>query len=114
MPTYEYRCNTCHREFEYQQRMTDPDLVRCEACNTDTLQRLISWTSVRSDTWKAALFTDNPKQALKGTAAVDTGRLQRFTGNPEPAAATVAMASTPVDLAPAATAAATSETSSDK
>ena len=27
MPTYEYKCNACGREFEVQQRMVDDDLV---------------------------------------------------------------------------------------
>ena len=32
MPVYEYRCKACEREFEYQQRMSDPDKTVCEAC----------------------------------------------------------------------------------
>ncbi len=42
MPTYEYRCNACKREFEVQQRMTDDDLVNCEVCGKDALERLLS------------------------------------------------------------------------
>jgi len=79
MPIYEYRCSACNREFEYQQKMTDQDLVRCEACGQDKLERLISWTSVRSDSWEGALYTDNPREAMKGTAAVDRSRSQRFS-----------------------------------
>ncbi|HEX7838995.1 MAG TPA: zinc ribbon domain-containing protein [Kofleriaceae bacterium] len=79
MPTYEYRCSACNREFEYQQKMTDPDLVRCEACGKDKLERLISWTSVRSDSWKGALTAPNMREAMKGTTAVDRSRSQRFT-----------------------------------
>jgi putative FmdB family regulatory protein len=90
MPTYEYRCNACQREFEVQQKMTDPDLVKCETCGADKLERLISWTSVRSDSWRAALKADNPKAAFKGIHAVDRSTVQRFKGNdastePEPA-----------------------------
>lgn len=86
MPTYEYRCGACQREFEYRQRMNDPDLVTCEACGADKLERLISWTSVRSNTWQRALYKDNPKEAMKGTHACDLSKgPQRFTGNaPEP------------------------------
>lgn len=47
MPTYEYRCNACRREFEYQQKMADPDLVTCEVCGADKLEKLISWSSLR-------------------------------------------------------------------
>jgi putative FmdB family regulatory protein len=81
MPIYEYRCTACRREFEYEHSMNDPDRATCEACGTDTLERLISWTSVRSNNWKAALYKDNPKEAMRGTHAVDVGRSQRFTGN---------------------------------
>lgn len=29
MPTYEYKCKTCGREFEYLQRITEPALTHC-------------------------------------------------------------------------------------
>ena len=74
MPTYEYRCNACLKEFEYQQKMSDPDLVTCEACGADKLEKLISWTSVRSNSWQAALHTDNPREAMKGLHAVDRSK----------------------------------------
>jgi putative FmdB family regulatory protein len=87
MPTYEYRCGGCTREFEYQQRMSDPDLVTCEACGADKLERLISWTSVRSNTWKQALETGGmPKEVMKGTHAVDGSKSHRFKGNEAEAA----------------------------
>ena len=97
MPTYEYRCKACEREFEYVQKMSDPDLVKCEACGKDTLERLISWTSVGSDTWRAALKAENPKEAFKGIHAVDRSRnRERFKGNdPEPAAPEPAPAPAP-------------------
>ena len=44
MPVYEYQCKACHREFEYQQRMADPDKTVCEACGGE-LERLISRTA---------------------------------------------------------------------
>ena len=45
MPTYEYRCNACKREFEVQQRMVDDDLVHCDVCGKDALEKLISPTA---------------------------------------------------------------------
>ena len=33
MPIYEYKCKACDREFEYQQRMSDPDKTDCELEN---------------------------------------------------------------------------------
>jgi len=105
MPTYEYRCNACEREFEVQQKMSDPDLVTCDACGADKLEKLISWTSVGSDSWKAALKADNPKAAFKGIHAVDrsTNRT-RFKGNAatdDTAAATPEPAPEPDPVPPA-------------
>lgn len=64
MPIYEYRCKTCEKEFEFQDKMNDPERTRCEDCGTDTLERVISWTG-----WKSsdnALFSGDPKLALSG------------------------------------------------
>lgn len=79
--------------------MNDPDLVHCDACGKDALERLISWTSVRNQNWQRALRADNPKEAFKGIAAVDRSRSQRFGAQP-PAAGTA------TDATPAAPAAA--------
>jgi len=103
VPTYEYRCKACERELEVQQRMDDPDLVHCDACGADALERLISWTSVRNQNWQRALRADNPKEAFKGIAAVDRSRSQRFgaatnaTPAPAPAAASAKDADTVED-----------------
>jgi putative FmdB family regulatory protein len=29
MPIYDYKCSTCGKEFEYQQRITDEPLISC-------------------------------------------------------------------------------------
>lgn len=73
MPTYEYRCNACHREFEYQQRMVDDDLVKCEVCGEDKLEKLISRTAfqLKGSGWYKDLYSSNPKEAMK--ASVDKG-----------------------------------------
>jgi putative FmdB family regulatory protein len=92
MPIYEYRCTACRREFEYQHSMNDPDRVKCEACGAYTLERLISWTSVRTNNWQPALHTDNPKEALRGLNVVDGGKSHRFTGNEAVAAPATALA----------------------
>lgn len=40
MPTYDYRCTQCGREFEVFQSITDDALTTCEECQ-GVLQRLI-------------------------------------------------------------------------
>jgi putative FmdB family regulatory protein len=72
MPTYEYRCNACQREFEIVQKMSDPDLVKCEACGEDKLEKLISWTTLRNGNSNDGLYSANPGKALKST--VDRSR----------------------------------------
>lgn len=71
MPTYEYRCNACGREFEYQQRMSDPDLVKCEACGEDKLEKLISATAfqLKGGGWYKDLYSSTkPADAAKAPA----------------------------------------------
>lgn len=45
MPTYEYRCNECHNEFETEQRIKDAPLKDCPKCHKPALERLISATA---------------------------------------------------------------------
>ncbi len=42
MPIYEYRCEGCGHDLEKLQKMSDPELTDCPACNTPQLKRLIS------------------------------------------------------------------------
>jgi putative FmdB family regulatory protein len=37
MPTYEYKCKTCGKEFEYTQRITEPAITKCpfEICDCE-------------------------------------------------------------------------------
>lgn len=45
MPTYEYACNQCGREFEKVQRITEPAQAECPACGSSDTRRLISHSS---------------------------------------------------------------------
>jgi putative FmdB family regulatory protein len=42
MPTYRYQCKNCGHELEELQSMNEPPLVRCPACGTDSLARVMS------------------------------------------------------------------------
>ena len=57
MPVYEYECKKCHREFEYQQRMSDPEKTVCEACGGE-LARIISRTAfqLKGSGWYKDLY----------------------------------------------------------
>ena len=68
MPVYEYQCKACHREFEYQQRMSDPDKTTCEACG-GSLDRLISRTAfqLKGSGWYKDLYSSpSQKPAAEG------------------------------------------------
>ncbi len=42
MPIYEYRCESCGREFEVMQRITAPPVEVCEHCGAGPVHKLIS------------------------------------------------------------------------
>ncbi|HEX7702119.1 MAG TPA: zinc ribbon domain-containing protein [Kofleriaceae bacterium] len=75
MPTYEYQCKKCGREFEYQQRMSDPEKTLCEACGAEALERMISRTafSLKGGGWYKDLYAsskpEKPADAGSGTTA---------------------------------------------
>jgi putative FmdB family regulatory protein len=67
MPVYEYRCTSCEKEFEYQQRMADPPMSVCEACG-GALERLISRTAfqLKGSGWYKDLYASSkPADASK-------------------------------------------------
>lgn len=43
MPIYDYECKNCGTETsDVFQKVTDPELTRCEHCNTDSLYRVVT------------------------------------------------------------------------
>lgn len=77
MPTYEYRCNACGKDFEYQQKMADPDLTKCEACGEDKLEKLISWSAfqLKGGGWYKDLYSKQTPEQQRQVArdSVDKG-----------------------------------------
>lgn len=41
MPTYEYQCDACHRQFEIRQRISEDPLTVCDVCGGH-VRRLLS------------------------------------------------------------------------
>jgi putative FmdB family regulatory protein len=60
MPTYEYKCTSCGKEFEYQQRMSEAPKDLCEACG-GKLERLISRTAfqLKGGGWYKDLYSSS-------------------------------------------------------
>lgn len=46
MPTYLYECRECHRQLEFDQRISDPPLEDCECGAKGSLRKLIQPTAV--------------------------------------------------------------------
>lgn len=70
MPVYEYRCNACGREFEYQQRMSDPEKTTCESCGQEKLERLISRTAfqLKGGGWYKDLYSSSKPDASSASS----------------------------------------------
>jgi putative FmdB family regulatory protein len=89
MPVYEYQCKACGRDFEYQQRMSDPDKTTCEACG-GALDRLISRTafSLKGSGWYKDLYASpKPETAAKSEGADKGGSEAKTDGKTDGKAA---------------------------
>lgn len=42
MPIYEYQCNQCGHALEKLQKLSEPNLVDCPACDEPALQKMVS------------------------------------------------------------------------
>jgi putative FmdB family regulatory protein len=63
VPTYEYQCTSCGREFEARQRISEPPLTRCEQCG-GMVKRLLSAAPfiLKGEGW---YVTDYPSESRK-------------------------------------------------
>jgi putative FmdB family regulatory protein len=42
MPTYDYHCNCCQKDFEIEHSIKDDPIQECPVCKTASLKRMIS------------------------------------------------------------------------
>lgn len=63
VPTYEYQCTACDRQFEVRQRITEAPLTVCEACG-GAVKRLLSAAPfiLKGEGW---YITDYPSESRK-------------------------------------------------
>ena len=68
MPIYEYQCKACGHELEKIQRMNDPVLIDCPACEQPQLKKLISAAAFRlkGSGWYETDFKQDKKRNLAG------------------------------------------------
>jgi putative FmdB family regulatory protein len=71
MPIYEYACEKCEREFEVEQRITDPPLKSCPHCRSRKVKRLISQTSfvLKGGGWYSDLYSSKKDSGAAKTDA---------------------------------------------
>lgn len=97
MPTYEYQCTSCGREFEVRQRISEPALTRCEQCG-GVVKRLLSsapfilkgggWyvTDYPSESRKKALESEKSSSAAsKDSTSVEKPAAEKAEKAPAPA-----------------------------
>ena len=71
MPIYEYQCESCGHALEALQRLSDPLLVDCPACNKPALKKQISAAGFRlkGGGWYETDFKSGSKKNLAGDAS---------------------------------------------
>lgn len=110
VPTYEYQCTDCGREFEVRQRISEPALTRCEKCG-GTVKRLLSPTPfiLKGGGWYVTDYpSESRKKALESekstgdTAKKDGGSADKPAAekSPAPASSSTSNASAPASSAP--------------
>jgi len=78
MPTYEYQCKACGKEFELEQRITEKPIKKCPSCGKFQVRRLISNTSfvLRGGGWYSDGYhgSGSEKKASVGTAGESSSK----------------------------------------
>lgn len=71
MPFYEYRCDACGHELEAMQKMSDPPLSDCPACEKPELVKLVSAAGFRlkGGGWYETDFKSGGKKNVADSAA---------------------------------------------
>lgn len=67
MPIYEYRCEACGHELEVMQRISDPRLTTCPACEREDLKKLVSAAGfqLKGTGWYETDFKNKGKPSTK-------------------------------------------------
>jgi putative FmdB family regulatory protein len=84
MPIYEYQCQKCGEHHEALQKMSDPELTDCPACQTPNLKKLISAAGfqLKGSGWYATDFRNKEQKPKESKAeACDNGGCSANGGN---------------------------------
>ncbi|MBK8815463.1 MAG: zinc ribbon domain-containing protein [Methylococcaceae bacterium] len=74
MPIYEYQCQSCGHVYEAIQKISDPALTDCPACNKPDLAKKISAAGFRlkGGGWYETDFKSGTKKNVAGDTASST------------------------------------------
>jgi len=72
MPIYEYQCQSCGHKYEALQKLSDPVLTDCPACNKPELSKQISAAGFRlkGGGWYETDFKSGSKKNVAGDTPV--------------------------------------------
>jgi putative FmdB family regulatory protein len=75
MPIYEYRCTACGFQKEHLQKLSDPPLAVCPACDSETYGKLLSAAGfqLKGSGWYATDFKGGSKPEPKAPPPCQTG-----------------------------------------
>ena len=73
MPTYQYKCEACGKEFEKFQSITAPAIRKCPACGKNRVKRLIGTGAGLIFKGGGFYETDYRSEAYKTAAKADSG-----------------------------------------
>lgn len=78
MPLYEYKCETCHHQFEVQQKFSDPLIDKCVRCGKG-VRKLISAPGImfKGSGWYVTDYSNklkDPSQAKQSDSQAKEGK----------------------------------------
>ena len=74
MPIYAYRCNSCGQQDEVLQKMSDPQLTVCPACNNETYSKQLTAPGfhLKGSGWYATDFKGGASSAAKAESGAES------------------------------------------
>ena len=84
MPLYEYQCETCHHQFEVQQKFSDPLVDTCIRCGKG-VRKLISAPGImfKGSGWYVTDYSNKLKDPNQGKQAESPAKDKDGTGGGE-------------------------------
>jgi putative FmdB family regulatory protein len=106
VPTYEYQCTQCRREFEARQRISEAPLTVCEVCG-GAVKRLLSAAPfiLKGEGWYVTDYpSESRKKAMESEKSGTTTAKKDSTSSSDTASSTSTSTSTGSTSAPPAAA----------